>query len=243
MQVDGSVVVVTGASSGIGAATARAAVAAGARVALLARRLDRTTALAEELGGAGGRALAVRCDVTDATQVRAALQQVVTAFGRIHVVVNNAGQGLQATIEEVDLGDVRAVLELNVVAPLVVMQAAAPLLRATGGGSIVNISSGTTLAAVPGTGPYAASKSALEKLSAVARAELAGDGITVSVVLPFATATEFMTSIRAGREAAEEMTAGAQFDPPERVAEAVLDVVRSGVASVDLVPRAYGGSV
>ncbi|GAA4729410.1 hypothetical protein GCM10023328_04970 [Modestobacter marinus] len=242
MQIDGAVVVVTGASSGIGAATARAAAAAGARVVLAARREDRLAALAEELGSARGAALAVRCDVTDPAQVADALQAAVDAFGRIDVVVNNAGQGLQGTVADVDLEDVRAVLELNVLGPLVVMQAAVPHLRAGGGGSIVNISSGTTLAAVPGTGPYAASKSALEKLSAVARAELEPDGITVSCLLPFATSTEFMTSIRAGREAAEEMTAGATFDPPERVAEAVLDLVRTGAPQVDLVPRAYGGS-
>ena len=242
MQVGGAVVVVTGASSGIGAATARAAARAGARVAVLARRQDRLTALAEELGSAAGRALAVQCDVTDAGQVRTALQQVVDVFGRVDVVVNNAGQGLQATVEEVDLADARAVLELNVLAPLAVVQAAAPLLRATGGGSIVNVSSGTTLAAAPGTGPYAASKAALEKLPAVARAELAQDGTTVSCVLPFATETEFLTSIRAGREAALEMTAGARFDPPEKVAEAILEVVRTGAAQVDLVPAAYGGS-
>ena len=240
MQVDGAVVVITGASAGIGAATARAAARAGARLALLARRQERLTALAEELGSA--RALALQCDVTDTAQVRAALQQVVDVFGRLDVVVNNAGQGLQATVEQVDLADARAVLELNVLAPLAVVQAAAPLLRATGGGSIVNVSSGTTLAAAPGTGPYAASKAALEKLSAVARAELAQDGITVSCVLPFATETEFLTSIRAGREAALEMTAGARFDPPEKVAEAILEVVRTGAAQVDLVPAAYGGS-
>jgi NAD(P)-dependent dehydrogenase (short-subunit alcohol dehydrogenase family) len=242
VQVDGAVVVVTGASSGIGAATARAAAAAGARVVLVARREDRIAVLAAELGAEQGRALAVRCDVTDPTQVAAALQAALRTFGRVDVVVNNAGQGLQGTVEDVDLDDVRAVLELNVLGPLIVMQAAAPLLRAGGGGSIVNISSGTTLAAVPGTGPYAASKSALEKLSAVARAELAPHGITVSCLLPFATSTEFMSSIRAGREAAEEMTAGAVFDAPERVAEAVLDLVRTGAAQVDLVPAAYGGS-
>ncbi len=125
---------------------------------------------------------------------------MVDVFGRVDVVVNNAGQGLQATVEEVDIADARAVLELNVLAPLVVMQAAAPLLRATGGGSIVNVSSGTTLAAAPGTGPCAASRAALE------------------------------------------MTSGARFDPPEKVAEAVLEVVRTGAAQVDVVPAAYGGS-
>ena len=243
MQVDGAVVMVTGASAGIGAATARAAAATGARVVLAARREDRITALAEELRVAGHEALAVRCDVTDAAQVADLFRAAVGAFGRVDVVVNNAGQGLQTTLEDADLDDVRAVLELNVLGPLIVMQAAVPHLRAAGGGSIVNISSGTTFGAVPGTGPYAASKSALEKLSHVARAELAPYGITVSCLLPFATSTEFMTSIRAGREAAEEMTAGAQFDPPERVADAVLELVRTGAAQADLVPRAYGGSV
>lgn len=238
MDIDNAVVVVTGASSGIGEATARAAAERGARLVLAARREERISALAEDLG----RAVAVRCDVTDPAQVRTLVRSAVEAFGRIDVVVNNAGQGLQVPVEQLALDDFRAVLELNLIAPLSVMQAVIPVMRAQGSGSIVNVSSGTTLADAPGTGGYVASKIALERLTAIARAELAGTGITVSTIIPFATSTEFVTSLRAGRSAAEAGLAGVDFDPPERVAEAILDLVRTGEARADLVPIAYGGS-
>jgi NADP-dependent 3-hydroxy acid dehydrogenase YdfG len=238
MQIENSVIVITGASSGIGAATARAASQAGARLVLAARRLDRVEALADELG----RAIAVRCDVTHQAEIDALVPAALEAFGRIDVLVNNAGQGLQATIEQILLDDFRAVLELNLVAPLAMMQAVLPTMRRQGAGSIVNISSGTTFADVPGTGGYVASKIALERLSAIARNELEGTGITVSTMVPFATSTEFLTSIRAGRAEAETMTAGADFDTPEQVATAILELISGGQPSKDLVPAAYGGT-
>ncbi|WP_435093277.1 SDR family NAD(P)-dependent oxidoreductase [Clavibacter michiganensis] len=239
MRIQDAVVVITGASSGIGAATARAAAAAGARVVLAARREERIRDLAAAIGGG---AIAVRCDVTDAADVAALARAALDAFGRIDVLVNNAGQGLQSTIEDLALDDLRAVLELNLVAPLATMQAVIPTMRAQGAGAIVNVSSGTTFADVPGTGGYVASKIALERLSAIARTELDGTGIVVSTLIPFATETEFMTSIRAGRAEAEAMTAGATFDTPETVADAVLALIASGDARMDLVPAAYGGS-
>ncbi|SMH42804.1 Short-chain dehydrogenase [Rathayibacter oskolensis] len=238
MKIKDSVFVITGASSGIGAATARAASAAGARVVLAARREDRVRDLAAELDGA----IAVRCDVTDQAQVTALAQAALDAFGRIDVLVNNAGQGLQAETEQISLDDFRGVLELNLVAPLAMMQAVLPAMRRQGAGSIVNVSSGTTFADVPGTGGYVASKIALERLSAIARNELEGTGVLVSTMIPFATDTEFLTSIRAGRAAAEAMTAGATFDAPEHVADAILELVESGEPRKDLVPAAYGGT-
>lgn len=238
MKIDRSVVIITGASSGIGAATARAAAAAGARVVLAARREDRISALADELDGA----IAVRCDVTDQEQVAALVQTTLDAFGRVDVLVNNAGQGLQATTEQISLDDFRGVLELNLVAPLALMQAVLPAMRRQGAGRIVNVSSGTTFADVPGTGGYVASKIALERLSAIARNELEGTGVTVSTMIPFATNTEFLSSIRAGRADAEAMTSGATFDAPEQVADAILELIETGEARRDLVPVAYGGT-
>jgi short-subunit dehydrogenase len=207
-------------------------------VVLAARRADRIQHLAGELG----QAIAVPCDVTDQAQVGALVQAALDAFGRIDVLVNNAGQGLQATVEEISLSDLRAVLELNLIAPLAMMQAVLPAMRGRNAGSIVNVSSGTTFADVPGTGGYVASKIALERLSAIARNELEGTGIVVSTLIPFATSTEFLTSIRAGRADAEAMTAGADFDSPEQVAAAILALIRSGATRMDLVPAAYGGT-
>lgn len=205
---------------------------------LAARREERITALARELGGA----VAVRCDVTDLAQVHTLVDSAIAAFGRIDVVVNNAGQGLHASVEETSLDDFRAVLELNLIAPLALMQAVIPGMRAQGSGSIVNVSSGTTFADAPGTGGYVASKIALERLSAIARAELDATGIQVSTIIPFATSTEFVAALRAGRSDAEAGLTGVDFDSPERVAEAILELVRNGEAQADLVPAAYGGS-
>jgi NADP-dependent 3-hydroxy acid dehydrogenase YdfG len=237
-DIEGAVVLVTGASSGIGEATARAAAGRGARLVLAARREDRIVALAEELGSA----VAVRCDVTDQVQVAALVRSAVDAFGRVDVVVNNAGQGLHASVEETGLEDFRALLELNLVAPLAVMQAVIPVMRAQGAGTIVNVSSGTTFGNAPGTGAYVASKVALERLTAIAREELRGTGVTVSTVIPFATGTEFLASLRDGRSEAAAGLAGVELDRPEQVAEAILDLVASGAAQADLVPVAYGGT-
>lgn len=241
MDIKGAVVLVTGASSGIGTATARAASRAGARVVLIARREDRIQQLAAELD----EAVPVRCDVTDSQQVAAAVDAATSAFGQIDVLVNNAGQGLQADIEAIDPEDFRALLDLNLVAPLVTMQAVIPAMRKQGSGSIVNVSSGTTFSALPGSGAYASSKAGLNMLSAVARVDLASAGIVVSTMYPFITDTEFVESIKAGKEAASRMVSGSdapQAHSPELVAESILDLVKTGAEQADLVPEQFGGS-
>jgi short-subunit dehydrogenase len=220
MNIEGSVFLITGASSGIGAATARLAARHGARVVLIARRTDRIEALAADLPDA----LAVTADITDADQLRAAVDTATERYGRLDVLVNNAGQGLQLPLEDVDLDDFRAVIELNLVAPLAAMQAVIPIMRRQGGGAIVNVSSGTSRIVIPGVGAYSATKSALNMLSQVARAELAGDGISVSVVYPNVTTTEFFDVLRAGRPSRPS------GHTAESVAELILDVVRDGRA-------------
>ncbi|MFJ6181834.1 SDR family oxidoreductase [Streptomyces sp. NPDC092295] len=242
MDIDGATVLVTGASSGIGAATARAASRAGARVVLLARREERIRRLAEELGE---EALAVPCDVTDRTQVEKAVRDAVEKFGRIDVLVNNAGQGLQATVDAIDPDDFRALLELNLVAPLVAMQTVLPVMRQQGAGAIINVSSGITWSTLPGSGAYAASKAALQKLSAIARAEVAEAGIVVSLMYPSITETEFVGALRGSVEDALKMEAssGLRPQPPEDVADAILGLIRSGAEQADLVPEEFGGTV
>jgi NADP-dependent 3-hydroxy acid dehydrogenase YdfG len=240
MELKDAVVLVTGSSSGIGEATARAAAKAGARVVLLARREDRIASLAAELG----HALPVPCDVTRHEQVHHAVQSAIERFGRIDALVNNAGQGLHGEIEDIGVDDFRALLDLNLIAPLVLMQAVIPIMRAQGAGSIVNVSSGATLATYPGSAAYTSSKSGLNMLSSVARLELADAGIVVSLVHPFVTATEFYGAVKSGADAAtaQEADMVSFAHKPELVADMILDLIRTGAAQADLVPAAYGGS-
>lgn len=240
MEINNAVVMVTGASSGIGAATARAAAQSGARVVLLARRQDRIDALAGELGNA----LAVACDVTQPAEVKAAVQAAMAKFGRIDVLVNNAGQGLHASIDDIGVDSFRELLDLNLVAPLLMMQAVIPAMREQGAGSIVNVSSGATLATYPGSAAYTSSKAGLNMLSSVARLELADAGIVVSTMHPSITATEFYGAVKSGLHAAKEQESetAAFAHPPELVAEIILSLIKSGAAEADLVPEAYGGS-
>jgi NADP-dependent 3-hydroxy acid dehydrogenase YdfG len=227
----GRVMVVTGASSGIGEATARLAGRYGARLVLAARRMDRLEALAADLG----EAVTVQTDMRDPVQIRRMIDRAVSEYGTVDVLVNNAGQGLHVPVEQIRLEDFKAVTELNVYGALLAMQAVIPLMRQAGGGHIVNVSSGTTLLTPAGTAGYAATKAALNMLSAGARAELAGDGIVVSTVYPFITATEFHDQLRAG--SGPPRRPGLEPQPPEKVAEAIADLIATGAEHAVLVPE------
>lgn len=226
MEISGKSCIVTGASSGIGAATAQLLHALGAKVTLAARRTGRIEALAAELPGSR----AVTTDVTDPAHLRRLVSEVISNFGAIDVLVNNAGQGLHVPILELNPVDLRAVFELNVVAPLVATQCVLPAMVAAGGGAIVNVSSATTLRVFPGLGGYAATKAALNMLSEVSRPELADQGVSVSVVYPAVTDTEFHESLRAGHVVSGPWSV--QKDPPELVARAIEFAITSGEAHV-----------
>jgi short-subunit dehydrogenase len=233
MELQDKVVIVTGASSGIGAAFARLAAEEGARVVLAARRTRRLDALAAELPGS----LPLTVDMRDADQVVGMVDAAAAEFDRVDVLVNNAGQGMHVPVEATRLDDLQAIVELNVYGPLVAMQAVLPLMRAQGGGAIVNVSSNTTRMVIPGIGPYSATKCALNQLSATARAEWAGDGVAVSLVLPSVTATEFHQTLRAGA-----IRGGGHFVPedPKVVAAAILQAIRTSEAEVVVPPKMAG---
>ena len=228
-DLTGKVVIVTGASSGIGAATALLLHDAGAYPVLAARRADRIADLAGALGGA----LAVRTDVTDLTDIARLVDLTLDRHGRIDGLVNNAGVALEQPLDVLDLDEFASVLNVNVISIVAMTQAVLPAMRAQGSGRIVNISSGITRMAIPGVGAYAATKAAVNMLTAVARRELADDGIDVSLVLPFITATEFAGGrFLPGRDSRP----GLAPHSPEYVGKVILRALRTGEERLDIPP-------
>jgi NADP-dependent 3-hydroxy acid dehydrogenase YdfG len=181
----GRVAVITGASSGIGAATARTLAADGHRVVLLARRLDRIEALADELGK---RALAIRADVTDRESLVAAAERVQREFGRADILVNNAGIGTHGPFVSEQRDVYRRVVETNLVGAMTATEVFLAQLR-SGGGDLVNISSVAARSVRAGIAVYAATKSGLNGWSEVLRQELQPD-VRVIVIEPGGVATE-----------------------------------------------------
>lgn len=229
------VILVTGASSGIGAETVKLFDRRGWAVVLAARSADKIESLAAEIEANGGQGLAVPADVTRWDDVNNMVGQAVDHFGRIDVLVNNAGRGMRATVADVDLDDLEYLFRLNVFAPVAALQAVAPIMRQQGGGVIVNVSSVVENMALPFMSPYAASKIALSYLSDAARAELDHARITVVNLLPGATNTNFgQNVIRSGNtgdfayeRVADQSGRDSFAATPEQVAEAVWQAVQT----------------
>lgn len=231
MEVSDKVVIVTGASGGIGLATARLLAERGARLALVARSRDKLEMLAGELKGS----VAIPADMTKTDEIADMVAETEKHFGRIDVLVNNAGQGYDASIEQIDVETFRYIFELDVVGPLVAMQRVTPVMRRAGGGAIVNVSSGLALMTIPGMSPYSAAKRALVGLSLTAREELRDDGIVVSIVYPYSTLTDFeANTIKAGEEEEPEQDGDGRFPPDtaDYVAQKILEAIETGEAEV-----------
>jgi len=226
MQIKDRVFIVTGASSGIGLATAHALSGRGAKVALLARSTDALKELAQQLPGS----LPVTADMTQFDRVREAVRVVHRHYGRVDGLVNNAGRSYAAAVEEIDARVFDEIFHLNVLGPIVAMQAVIPLMRAQGGGSIVNVNSGTAFMTVPQYSVYSASKRALLGFSLTARAELERERIVVSEIYPFVTATNFGRNRMGNPAGGGPSTNYAEGDSPEFVAGLVLRAIEEGQA-------------
>lgn len=231
-----SVWFITGSSRGFGREITRAALAAGHQVVATARKAE---TVREQFPDAGDALLPVSLDVTDHQSIRAAVGTAVERFGRIDVLVNNAGTGLLAAVEESDDVAVRAVYETNVFGPLAVQRAVLPVLRRQRSGHVINISSIVGFATAPGWGIYASTKFAVEGFTETLHTELAPLGIHVTLVEPGFFRTDFLdpASLHTGPDTIEDYapTVGAmraaaaslnhaQPGDPAKAARAIVEI-------------------
>ncbi|MFD8024621.1 SDR family NAD(P)-dependent oxidoreductase [Streptomyces lavendulae] len=225
---------ITGASRGLGRAFAEAALAAGDRVAVAAR----TTGPLEELAAAHpGRVLPLPLDVTDRDAVTAAVAGAVDRFGRLDVVINNAGTLTMGMVEEFTEAEARAQMEVNFFGALWVTQAVLPVLRGQGAGHLVQVSSIGALSGFPSTGLYSASKCALEGMSEAVAMEAAGFGVKVSILQPGGYWTDLYTAMGATTplepyaplraQLEEQFAEGSVDSDPALAARALLALVDS----------------
>jgi NAD(P)-dependent dehydrogenase (short-subunit alcohol dehydrogenase family) len=227
------VVLVTGASSGIGRATALAFAAAGARVALLARRQALLDGVVAEAGD--GRALAVATDVTDPAAVRAAFERVVATWGRVDIVVNNAGVLIPSPVVDMARADLEAMLRVNVFGALFVMQEAVRCMRRQRGGTIVNVSSLAGRRGYSPLGGYSATKFALVGLTEALRTELHGEPIHVALVEPGVVETPMVEQVTHDEEFLDLWPAALNM-PPSWVVWAIFAAVRFRLVEVGVPP-------
>ncbi|MFO1144476.1 MAG: SDR family oxidoreductase, partial [Amaricoccus sp.] len=231
-QLAGKSVIVTGASRGIGAATAEALASEGAALLLLARSADRITALATRLRKTGAQAEAMTCDVAEFTQVQAAVARAREAFGRVDALVNNAG--VIEPIGPLASSDPRGWshgIDINLKGVFFGMRAVLPEMRAQGSGVIVNLGSGAAHNPLEGWSQYCAAKAATDMLTRCAHLENRGRGVRVFSLSPGTVATDMQRTIRASGINAVSQMDFASHAPPEDPARAVVWLLTEDAAS------------
>jgi short-subunit dehydrogenase len=225
------VVAITGASSGIGRATALRLARDGASVVMCARRIDRLEALASEIAAGGGTALPIAADVTREADMQALVSHAVERFGRLDAMMCNAGFGIAGTIEDISADQMQAVIDVNYLGTYFAARAALPLFRRQGRGHLIVISSIVGKRGVPYMGAYSATKFAQVGLAECLRSELVGSNIHVTVVFPVSTPTEFHEVM------ARESGATSEARGPKQRVEEVADAIARAIAHP--VPEVY----
>ena len=221
--IDQQVIVITGASSGIGLATAQLAAERGAKLVLAARSRETTAEIAEKINQSGGEAIAVPCDVSDRGQVERVAREAIEHFGRIDTWVNDAGVSIYGRLDEVSEEDSRRLFETNFWGVYHGSLAALPHLKANGG-ALINLGSEVSEAVVPLQGMYSASKHAVKGFTDALRVEIEKlDEAPVSITLIQPTATDTPFPQHAKNYMDKEPKLPTPLDDPEDVAEAILD--------------------
>ena len=211
------VAIVTGASSGIGEASARALATAGFRVAVAARRAERLEELAKGIGETGGEALAVPVDLADEDATRRLVRRTLDAFGRIDVVLNNAGFSPAAALEQLPRSEVRRTFEVNLLAGLQLIGEVTPVMRAQGGGRILNMSSLASRVPAPLAVAYSATKAGIEAATGCLRLELSSWNIELALIVPGFVDTPTFDNSRA-------MGAALRADPQNPYRQLMFDL-------------------
>jgi short-subunit dehydrogenase len=231
MDIQDKVVIITGASEGIGLATARLFAEAGAKVALAARSADTLTTIVNELHEQQREAIAVPTDIRNKDAIEALVDSVFQQYGRIDILINNAAQGVRSHVADVDIDQFRQIFELNVLGPVEAMQAVIPKMRQNGGGLIINVSSNVTHLHLPAISAYAATKAALNMISDTAREELASENIRITTMFPNATATNFgqnsLATPKTNQQGPRLPQGGPEPDSAEAVAQKILEAARN----------------
>ncbi|UEM23629.1 SDR family NAD(P)-dependent oxidoreductase [Skermanella mucosa] len=225
MDLSGKRVLITGGSSGIGLALARSLAGRGARLLLAGRRETMLMEAAHGLREQGAEVATVSGDVADPV-VRAAFLDAAKAFGGLDILVNNAGVVRAGRLEAMDEAEIRAMIEVDLLAPILLTRAALPLLRDSGEAMIVNVASGIALMGVPFYAAYAGAKAGIGRFGEALRRELAGEGIHVLTAYPGATDTPMMQSSQAGPDL------GFTKEPAQDVAEAIVEGMVSDAMEV-----------
>jgi NADP-dependent 3-hydroxy acid dehydrogenase YdfG len=229
-SLNGLVAVITGASSGIGAAVARALAREGVAVVLCARRLDRLQALAAEIAQRGGRAHAVEADVTSDEDVARLIAETLRVYGQLDIAICNAGVGYFGSLEDTTPDAMARLMDVNYMGTFLVARAALPLLKQRPRARLVIVSSIVGKRGIGWGGAYSATKFAQAGLAEALRAELVGTTVRVSLILPVSTETEFREAM--AREQGFEVSGHGPRQPAERVAHAIVRAVKRPKAEV-----------
>jgi short-subunit dehydrogenase len=218
-----SIVAITGASAGIGRATAERLARSGAAVVVAARRRDRLETLVREISTAGGKALAVVADVTREEDMQRLVRSTLQRFGGLDVMICNAGFGVEGSADDVSSEHMRKLIDVNYLGTFYAARAALPEFRSRGRGHLILVSSIVGKRGVPHMGAYSATKFAQVGLAECLRAEFAGSNIHVSVVMPVSTDTEFVEVMR------KESGVGSRAMGPRQTAAQVADSIARAI--------------